>query len=719
MSSKKKKKKSPINANRFIDTVLSVFTYNPYQTYNFRQVSHELGISDKPTRNLIKQMLNNLVDSGALLPVSRGKYKLNPDYISPGLKNSVVEGKVDMKQTGKAYVITDEMEDDIFISYNNTAHALQGDIVKVQLFPKRKGHKIEGQIIEILKRNKTEFVGTIEMSANYAFLIPDMKNMPVDIYIPKEKLRHVRNGQKAIARITDWPDHLNNPFGEIVDVLGTPGNNEVEMNSILSEFDFPLSFPDSVMKETSKIKEEIPAKEISSRRDFRQVFTCTIDPKDAKDFDDALSVKKLDSGNWEIGIHIADVSHYITPESALDQEALNRATSVYLVDRVVPMLPEKLSNKVCSLRPDEDKLTFSAVFEMDEDGKVYDQWFGKTIIRSSRRFVYDEVQEVIESGSGEHSEELLLLNGIAQKLRKKRFDNGAINFKSTEVKFELDKNGKPLSAYIKEQKESNQLVEEFMLLANRKVAEKMARRHGKQKPRTFVYRIHDEPNPDKLMTMANFVTRLGYKMNINSRMGLAKSFNHLFKQVEGKGEENMIETIAVRTMAKAEYSTQNIGHYGLAFKYYTHFTSPIRRYPDLMVHRLLERALDKKQDVSPAHYEEMCIHSSEMERKAIEAERASIKYKQVEFMLDKVGEEFDGIISGVSKWGLFVVLDEAKAEGLVPLNELDDDFYILDDENYRVVGRKYGNTYNLGDNIRIIIKKIDLKKKQMDFGLAE
>ncbi len=719
MSSKKKKKKSPINANRFIDTVLSVFTYNPYQTYNFRQVSHELGISDKPTRNLIKQMLNNLVDSGALLPVSRGKYKLNPDYISPGLKNSVVEGKVDMKQTGKAYVITDEMEDDIFISYNNTAHALQGDQVKVQLFPKRKGHKIEGQIIEILKRNKTEFVGTIEMSANYAFLIPDMKNMPVDIYIPKEKLRHVRNGQKAIARITDWPDHLNNPFGEIVDVLGTPGNNEVEMNSILSEFDFPLSFPDSVIKETNKIKEDIPEKEISSRRDFRQVFTCTIDPKDAKDFDDALSVKKLDTGNWEIGIHIADVSHYIKPESALDQEALNRATSVYLVDRVVPMLPEKLSNKVCSLRPDEDKLTFSAVFEMDEDGKVYDQWFGKTIIRSSRRFVYDEVQEVIESGSGEHSKELLLLNGIAQKLRKRRFDNGAINFKSTEVKFELDEKGKPLSAYIKEQKESNQLVEEFMLLANRKVAEKMARRHGKQKPRTFVYRIHDEPNPDKLMTMASFVTRLGYKMNINSRMGLAKSFNHLFKQVEGKGEENMIETIAVRTMAKAEYSTQNIGHYGLAFKYYTHFTSPIRRYPDLMVHRLLERALDKKTDVSPAQYEEMCVHSSEMERKAIEAERASIKYKQVEFMLDKVGEEFDGIISGVSKWGLFVVLDEAKAEGLVPLNELDDDFYILDDENYRVVGRKYGNTYNLGDNIRIIIKKIDLKKKQMDFGLAE
>ena len=719
MSSKRKNKKSPVNANQFIDTVLSVFTYNPYQTYNFRQISHALGISDKPTRNLIRQMLTNLAEKGAILPVSRGKYKLNPDHLTPGLKHSVVEGKVDMKQTGKAYVISDELEDDIFISYNNTGHALHGDHVKVQLFPKRKGHKIEGQIVEILKRKKTEFVGTIEMSENYAFLIPDFKNMPVDIYIPKEKLRHVRNGQKAIARITDWPKHLNNPFGEITEVLGTPGNNEVEMNSILSEYDFPLSFPEKVMKDTNKIKEEISQKEISSRRDFRDVFTCTIDPKDAKDFDDALSVKQLENGHWEVGIHIADVSHYIQPESALDEEALKRATSVYLVDRVVPMLPEKLSNKVCSLRPDEDKLAFSAVFEMDEEGKVYEQWFGKTIIRSSRRFVYDEVQEIIENGSGEYSAQLLLLNSIAQSLRKQRFNNGAINFKSTEVKFDLDENGKPLAAYIKEQKESNQLVEEFMLLANRKVAEKMARRHGKQKPRTFVYRIHDEPNPDKLMTMASFVTRLGYKMNINSRVGLAKSFNHLFKQVEGKGEENMIETIAIRTMAKAEYSTQNIGHYGLAFKYYTHFTSPIRRYPDLMVHRLLERALDKKPDVNPSTYEDMCVHSSEMERKAIEAERASVKYKQVEYMLDKVGEEFDGIISGVSKWGLFVVLDEAKAEGLVPLSELGDDFYILDDENYRVIGRKYGNTFNLGDSLRIIIKKIDLKKKQMDFGLVD
>lgn len=719
MSFRKKKSKQPnINTNSFLKTVLSVFTYNPYQVYNFRQVSHALGISDKPTRNLIKQMLNNLADSGALIPVSRGKYKLNPDNISPEVKKAVIKGRVDMKQTGKAYVSSQELDDDVFIAFNNTNHALHGDLVEVQLFPKRKGRKLEGQIRKILERNKTEFVGTIDKSNNYAFLIPDNKNMPVDIYIPKEKQNKVKDGQKAIARITDWPDHLNNPFGEIVDILGTPGNNEVEMNSILSEFDFPLKFPKGVLTETDKIKEDFSDKVKKTRKDFRDVFTCTIDPVDAKDFDDALSVQKTEDGLWQIGIHIADVSHYIQPGSALDQEAFKRATSVYLVDRVVPMLPEKLSNKVCSLRPEEDKLTFSAVFDMDETGKVHNQWFGKTLTRSDKRFVYEDVQQIIEKGEGDHATEMLLLNKIAQKLRSERFQKGSINFKSTEVKFDLDENGKPIGAHIKEQKESNQLVEEFMLLANRKVAEKMARRRGKQKPRTFVFRVHDEPNPDKLQALTSFVNRLGYKMQTNSRTGLAKSFNQLFKQVEGKGEENMIETIAVRTMAKAEYSVQNIGHYGLAFKYYTHFTSPIRRYPDLMVHRLLERSLMKMQDVNAAEVEDKCIHASEMERKAIEAERASVKYKQVEYMLDKVGKEFNGIVSGVSKWGLFVQLDEAKAEGLIPMGDMDDDFYILDDENYRIVGRKHGDSYSLGDRIRVRIQSIDLKKKQMNFALV-
>lgn len=702
-----------------METVLSVFTYNPFEVYNFRQVSHALSISDKATRDLVKQMLVNLVDMDALIVIGHGKYKLNPQYLSSGLQQSVITGTVDMKQTGKAYVITEEVEEDIFIGSNNTNRALHGDKVEVQLFPKRKGKKIEGQISKIIKRRKTEFVGTIEMNNNYAFLIPDLKNMPVDIYIPKEKLNHAKNGQKAIAKLTDWPDHLNNPFGEIIEVLGAPGDNEVEMNSILAEFDFPLNFPSQVLQEADAIEEKISIPEIKKRRDFRNIFTCTIDPKDAKDFDDALSIRPTEDGRWEIGIHIADVSHYVKPNTAIEREAFRRATSVYLVDRVIPMLPEKLSNKVCSLRPYEEKLTFSAVFEMDETGHVYNQWFGKGVINSDRRYVYDEVQEIIETGVGDNNQEVLTLHKIASELRKSRFSKGAINFKSTEVRFELDKDGKPIAAFTKEQKESNQLVEEFMLLANRKVAERIAIRRGKQKPRTFVYRIHDEPNPDKLQNMASFVTRLGYKMNIGSRNTLAKSFNNLFKQIEGKGEEGMIETIAIRTMAKAEYSTQNIGHYGLAFKYYTHFTSPIRRYPDLMVHRLLERALAKQEDVNPAEYEERCTHASEMERKATEAERASIKYKQVEYMLDKVGQEFEGIISGVSKWGLFVELEEAKAEGLIAMNNMKDDFYILDEENYRVVGRSYGNTYSLGDSVRIIVKQINLKKKQMDFALAE
>ena len=715
MGSKKKRKKNAIKQNSFIETVLSVFAYHPFESFNFKQVSHALHIHDKSSRDLIKEMLNKLVDMGALTVVKRGKYRLNPEYISPGLQHSVISGKVDMKQTGKAYIISDEVEDDVYIAPNNTHHALNGDKVKVQLFPKRKGRKLEGQITEIVKRAKIDFVGTIEKNDNFAFLIPDTKNMPVDIYIQGDKIHDAREGDKALVRIIAWPEHINNPFGEVVEVLGEPGNNEVEMHSILSEFDFPLRFPEKVLKEAEAIPVKIPEKEIKRRKDFREVFTCTIDPKDAKDFDDALSLRKLENGHWEVGIHIADVSYYVHPDSAIEKEALKRATSVYLVDRVVPMLPEKLSNEVCSLRPDEDKLAFSAVFEMDDETVVHNEWYGKTVIRSNRRYNYGEVQQIIETGDGENSDKILPLHRMASILRKNRFNRGAINFKSTEVQFELDDNGKPLSAHIKEQKASNQLIEDFMLLANRKVAEKMGRKRGKNPPKTFVYRIHDEPLPDKLETFANFVNRLGYKMKLNSRSGLARSFNDLFSQVEGKGEEVMIETIAVRTMAKAEYSTQNIGHYGLAFKYYTHFTSPIRRYPDLMVHRLLKDYLDKKPSANPQDYEDKCIHSSEMERKAIEAERASIKYKQAEYMLDKVGKEFDGLISGVSKWGLFVQLNETKAEGLIAMADLDDDFYILDDENYQLVGRQYKHVYKLGDPIRIKVKKIDLPKKQMDF----
>lgn len=715
MGSKKKRKKQAINKKSFIDTVLSVFAYHPFENFNFKQVSHALNIHDKPSRDLVKEMLSKLVNKGAIIAVKRGKYKLNPDYISPGLTHSTIEGKVDMKQTGKAYIISKDVEQDVFIAPNNTNHALNGDEVKVQLFPKRKGRKLEGQITEILKRAKTEFVGNVEMNNKFAFLIPDVKNMPVDIYIPGEKVNNVKDGDKAVARITSWPEHMNNPVGEIVEVLGEPGNNEVEMNSILSEFDFPLRFPQKVEKEAKEISTAIPQDEKKKRKDFREVFTCTIDPKDAKDFDDALSLRKLDNGNWEVGIHIADVSHYVKPGSSIDKEALKRATSVYLVDRVVPMLPEKLSNEVCSLRPGEDKLAFSAVFEMDDEANVHSDWYGKTLIRSDRRYNYAEVQEIIETGEGKNNDRITVLQQLASVLREQRFKQGAINFKSSEVSFELDENGKPLSAFIKEQKESNQLIEEFMLLANRKVAERIGRKKGDQDPKTFIYRVHDEPNPDKLQQFSEFVNRLGYKLRLGSRSGMAQSFNDLFRQVEGKGEEVMIETIAVRTMAKAEYSTQNIGHYGLAFNYYTHFTSPIRRYPDLMSHRLLQQYLEKKPSVNPQEYEEQCIHASEMERKAIEAERASIKYKQAEYMLDKVGKEFEGLISGVSKWGIFVQLNETKAEGLVSMADMNDDFYILDDENYQIVGKRHKHVYKLGDPIRVKVKSIDLPKKQMDF----
>jgi ribonuclease R len=489
------------------------------------------------------------------------------------------------------------------------------------------------------------------------------------------------------------------------------------MQSILAEHDFPLGFPANVEKEAEHIPWKIPSEEYKKRRDFRNIWTITIDPEDAKDFDDALSLKKLKSGNWEIGVHIADVSYYVKPGSKLDEEGYKRATSVYLVDRVIPMLPEKLSNYVCSLKANEDKLCFSAVFEMDEAGNVHKQWFGRTVINSDRRFNYDEVQQIIEKGKGEFAAEIGILHRIASRLRDDRFKNGSINFSTQEVKFKLDEDGTPLSVYIKEQKDSNRLIEDFMLLANRRVAELIGRKQEKEKPKTFVYRVHDMPSPEKLNTFIEFLGKLGYSLKISSQESLARSFNNLFKQIAGKGEENMIETIAIRTMAKAEYSTDNIGHYGLAFKYYTHFTSPIRRYPDLMVHRLLEHYLEGGGPVSKEVYEDKCEHCSLMERNAIEAERDSVKYKQAEFLLDKVGQEFDGLISGVSKWGIYVEIVGNKCEGMVRLQDLQDDFYYLDEDNYQVIGSRYGQQYKLGDPVRIKVKKIDLSRKQMDFEL--
>ncbi|MCX6230571.1 MAG: ribonuclease R [Bacteroidetes bacterium] len=709
-----------LSNNAFLTSVLRIFANDPFSVFNYKQISARMGITDKASKELVINVLHKLLMSNAITEQSRGKYKLNPSYINEDLvPNSYVTGKVDMKQTGKAYIIRENESEDIFISANNTNHALHGDKVKVFLFPRRKGRKLEGQVIEIIERAHKQFVGIVQLSKKFAFLVPDNNNVPVDIFIPLDSLNGAKNGEKALARITDWPERASNPFGEIIQVLGKPGDNNVEMQSILAEFDFPLSFPENVEKEADKIPEAIPEKEITKRRDFRNVVTFTIDPEDAKDFDDALSLRKLQNGNWEVGVHIADVSYYVTPNSIIDKEAYERGTSIYLVDRVIPMLPERLSNGVCSLRANEDKLCFSAVFEMDESAHIKNEWFGKTIICSDRRFNYQEAQDIIETGNGDFAEEILTLNKLAFKLRDERFKSGSINFKSTEVKFKLDENGKPLGVFIKEIKDSNRLIEDFMLLANKKVASRIGVKKGSETPKTFVYRVHDEPNAEKLSTFVQFLSKLGYSMKTGSRKNLATSFNNLFEAIEGKGEENMIETIAIRTMAKAYYSTDNIGHYGLAFPYYSHFTSPIRRYPDLMVHRLLEMYMDGKPSVNKKEYEGMCEHSSIMERKAAEAERASIKYKQAEYLQDKIGQTFFGLISGVSKWGLFVELEGNKCEGMVSLRSMIDDYYFLDEDNYQVIGQRYGQKYKLGDRIKIKIVRVDLAKKQMDFVIEE
>lgn len=701
-------------------SILSLFGANPFKPLNHKQVSKSLNIKDNTGKDFVMQILDELVREGKLQEQGRYKYLISQTAMREHGKKQFVIGRVDMKSTGKAYVLPDEGGDDIFIAPNNTYKALHNDKVKVLLFPRRSGHKPEGEIIEVIQRSKTDFVGVLSVSKKFGFLVPDSATMPVDIFVPAEGLGKASDGDKVVVRLTDWPDHSKNPFGEVIHVLGRPGENNVEMLSILAGHNYPLSFPSEVEKEVARTDHGITPAEIAKRRDFRKIFTITIDPVDAKDFDDALSLRKLDNGNWEVGVHIADVSHYVPEGSATDLEARERGTSVYLVDRTIPMLPEKLSNNICSLRPNEEKLCFATVFEMNDEAEVLSKWIGRTVIESNRRYTYEEVQSMIEGQAGDNNEQIAVLHSLASKLREKRMKEGSINFRTEEVKFVLDQNGKPIDTYVKVQQESHMLIEDFMLLANRTVAETIGKPEGKKKPKTFVYRIHDEPNPEKLNTFLQFVGKLGYNMNISSRKKLVDSYNRLFEAVEGKGEKNLIETIAIRTMAKAEYSTQNIGHYGLSFAYYTHFTSPIRRYPDLMVHRLLDRYLFQQQASVDEHtYEPICQHASEMERRAAEMERESVKYKQAEYLADKVGKMFDGLISGVSKWGIFVELKESKCEGMVRYTEMPGDFYYLDEDNYRVVGQATGRTYRLGDSVTIRVKKVDIIRKKMDFVLVD
>jgi ribonuclease R len=702
------------------EKIKDLFLQNPRSKFNYKQIAKRLTDPEQKEKKFVSGLLYSLAKDNFLIEVYQGKFVLNPKELEKVKSiGPIITGTVDMKQTGKAYIITDDLLEDVRISSNNTHKALHGDKVKVRLFPKRKSAKTEGEIIEIIKREKTRFVGTIERQKNFAFLVPDNKSTPVDIFIPLEFLNGAKAGEKAVAELTDWPDHAKNPFGKIVEVLGKPGENDVEMHAILAEYNLPSSFENKVEKAAEKISDVIDEKEIKNRSDFRNMLTFTIDPFDAKDFDDALSIEDIGENTYRIGVHIADVSHYVQENSILDEEAYERATSIYLVDRVIPMLPERLSNYICSLRPNEDKFTFSVVFDMNEKGKILKTWIGKTIINSNRRFSYEEVQEIIESGKGEYSGEISIINSMAKIIREKRMKNGAIGFDKKEVKFKLDDSGKPLEVYFKEQKDAHKLIEEFMLLANKAVAEKVGKTGGKAKPKTFVYRIHDIPNPDKLSNLSEFVAKLGYKMKTDTRKNISQSFNNLLTRSQGKGEENMIETLAIRSMAKAEYSTQNIGHYGLAFDYYSHFTSPIRRYPDLMVHRMLHAYMNNSASFNEEIYEEKCQHSSEMEKKAQSAERDSIKYKQVEFLSDKIGVEFLGVISGVSKWGIFVEIVENKCEGMIRMRDLSDDYYNLDEENYQVIGYKTKRKFKLGDEINIRIKAADFQRKEIDFELVE
>ena len=693
-------------------SLLNYLQTHPSESYNYKQIAAKLGLNSHAERDLLLTSIEELLEDGYLEEKDRGKYK-------PVLESQYVEGKVDMTKTGAAFIVVEGLEDDIHIQPAKTKNALHGDRVKVLLYARRKGKRPEGEVVEILERKKMEFTGILQVHEKFAFLIADNKKMTNDIFIPASKLNGGVNGEKALVKIIDWPEGAKSPIGQVVRVLGKPGEHDTEMNAIIAEFGLPEDFPKAAEREADAIPEEIPEKEIEKRWDFRGTPTFTIDPADAKDFDDALSIRKLPKNLWEIGIHIADVSHYVQEGTALDKEALERATSVYLVDRVIPMLPENLSNHLCSLRPDEDKLTFSVVLVLDEEAKIKKEWYGRTVIRSTKRFSYEEAQEVLETGVGPYADELLTLNKLAHTLRDKKFANGAISFEQDEVKFKLDDNGKPLYVYKKVRKDAHKLIEDFMLLANRKVAEFIFKKDAELHDRPFVYRSHDTPDKTKLEVFARVAAQFGHKLNFKSEKTISKSLNQLLVDIEGKPEQSMLSSLAIRTMPKAIYTTHKSSHYGLAFAYYTHFTSPIRRYPDVIVHRLLAHYLMDRKGIDQDLIESQAKHSTEMEIRAAEAERASIKYKQVEYMLDKVGGIFQGIISGVTEWGIYVELLENKCEGMVRLTHMKDDFYSFEEERYLIRGFNTGKTYQLGDLVTVKVVEANLAQRTIDFEFVD
>jgi ribonuclease R len=713
MSKKKfqerKQKKQQPEGKSLRNAVLDFFDESPGASFGFRQVARQVGPKNKVANEQLFKILEELQASGKIHQLADGSY-------ASLRKADTVEGVVDHVNPKFAYINTGE-ETDVYVRTHDLGTAMHGDTVKVSILSNRKGDHPEGRVEEIIKRNRTRFVGKLEMMPNrFAFVVPDFRKIYQDFYVYQDNVGEAKNNDKVLVEVVKWGDGDKSPEAKIIEILGKTGENEAEIHSIMAEFDLPFRFPENVLQESERISDTISDSEIKKRRDFRDVLTFTIDPEDAKDFDDAISFRKLDNGLFEVGVHIADVTHYVTPNTTLDDDAFDRATSVYLVDRTVPMLPERLSNGLCSLRPNETKLTFAAVFEMDERGKVHNEWFGRTVIHSDQRFSYEQAQEVIESGQGKFPREIKILNDLAIRLRKERFAKGAVNFETTEVKFKLDEKGKPLAVVPKIRKDAHKLIEEFMLLANKAVATYVFKLKKGGDKNTFVYRTHDHPDPEKVTDFAKFAKQFGHTLETEEN-AVSRSLNKLMDEIEGKPEQNVLQSLAVRAMSKAKYTTEPKGHFGLAFDHYTHFTSPIRRYPDMMVHRLLQHYLDQGKPVSKTEFESKCIHSSEREKRAADAERASIKYKQVEFMSLAEDKLYDGIITGVTDFGIFVEIIETKCEGMARLADMKDDFYEFEERAYRVIGRRRKKIYRLGDEVKVRVKKTDVDRRTMDLTL--